>query len=443
MKKARISFIILILLSVVAFAALPGASAETEPAVYRLIPYMEQSDAVFDVQTALLRLGYLGKGSDFTLGIFDDATLKALRLFCEDNHIALPAEGISPEIQKYLLEKSPSPRAASEEGALTRLFFMRGGYMAPLSYEVTLTGDGYVIAENEGRPRPLDPSLAAEMIRVVEECGMKRWDGFRGSNPYVLDGESFSLTMEFSDGTTVYASGENSFPDGYGEASARLDEIFEKAAMSRLAGVYRYEGEGFGGDFTLTLNADGSYTFYEGPLSSYMGGGTWRVYLNAVDLNEENGFELSFTFGVEEGALIYLSGSSDPFPYVKVKDRERFVRTESEEESMKLFIDGTPVPVTWENNESVTALRGLLPLEVSMSMYGGFEQVGPLGRGLPRDDRQTVTAPGDIVLYSGNQIVVFYGSNSWAYTPLGHINLSPGEMAGLLSGGDVVLTVTE
>ena len=443
MKKTRISFIILILLSVVAFAALPGASAETEPAVYRLIPYMEQSDAVFDVQTALLRLGYLGKGSDFTLGIFDEATADAMRLFCQDNHIELPAEGISPDIQKYLLEGSPAPRAASGEVALERLFFMRGGYMAPLSYEVTLTGDGYVIAENEGRPRPLDPSLAAEMIRVVEECGMKRWDGFRGSNPYVLDGESFSLTMEFSDGTTVYASGENSFPDGYGEASARLDEIFEKAAMSRLAGVYRYEGEGFGGDFTLTLNADGSYTFYEGPLSSYMGGGTWRVYLNAVDLNEENGFELSFTFGVEEGALIYLSGSSDPFPYVKVKDRERFVRTESEEESMKLFIDGTPVPVTWENNESVTALRGLLPLEVSMSMYGGFEQVGPLGRGLPRDDRQTVTAPGDIVLYSGNQIVVFYGSNSWAYTPLGHINLSPGEMAGLLSGGDVVLTVTE
>ena len=78
-----------------------------------------------------------------------------------------------------------------------------------------------------------------------------------------------------------------------------------------------------------------------------------------------------------------------------------------------------------------------------MSMYGGFEQVGPLGRGLPRDDRQTVTAPGDIVLYSGNQIVVFYGSNSWAYTRLGHITgQSAEDMASLLSRGDVTITIT-
>ena len=337
--------------------------------------------------------------------------------------------------------------APAEDGGdtLVRFYFMRGGYMAPHSYEVTLTGDGYAITENEGDPWPLDPSLAEELIRFVDECGMKRWDGFHGSNPYVLDGEGFSLTMEFADGTTVYASGENSFPDGYQEAAARLDEIFEKAAMCRIAGVYRYEGEGFGGDFILTLNADGSYTFYEGPLSSYMGGGTWSVYLNALELDEdeEYGFDLSFTFGVGDGALVYLSGSSDPFPYVKVSDRERFVRVERTEESMKLSINGTEVPVTWENNDSVAALRRLLPLTVKMSMYVGFEQVGPLGHSLPRQDKLTVTAPGDIVLYSGNQIVLFYGSNSWAYTRLGHADLSPEELADLLSHGDAVLTITE
>lgn len=334
-------------------------------------------------------------------------------------------------------------RSEDSGSVLTRFYFMRGGYMAPHSYEVTLTGDGYAITENEGKPWILDPSLSKELTQVVEDQGMKRWDGFRGSNPHVLDGESFSLIMEFADGTKVHASGENSFPDGYREASSRLDGIFEKAVMSRIAGVYRYEGEGFGGDFTLTLNADGSYTFYEGTLSSYMGGGTWWVYLNAVELEEKNGFSLSFTFGVEDGALVYLSDWSDPFPYVKVSDMEKFLRAESEDESMKLFVDGTQVPVTWEHNDSVAALRRLLPLTVKMSMYGGFEQVGPLGQSLPRDDKQTVTAPGDIVLYSGNQIVLFYGSNSWTYTRLGHVNLSPEEMAVLLSRGDVSLAITE
>ena len=108
---------------------------------------------------------------------------------------------------------------------------------------------------------------------------------------------------------------------------------------------------------------------------------------------------------------------------------------------MRLFIGDREVPVTWEENASVDALRQLLPLTVQMSMYGGFEQVGPIGRSIPRDDRRTETNAGDIVLYSGDQIVVFYGSNAWAYTRLGHVDLSQPEMAGLLSNGDMVLTV--
>ena len=75
-------------------------------------------------------------------------------------------------------------------------------------------------------------------------------------------------------------------------------------------------------------------------------------------------------------------------------------------------------------------------------MYGGFEQVGPIGQSLPRNDVQTVTNSGDIVLYSGNQIVVFYGSNSWAYTRLGHISgKSAQEMAELLGREDVTITI--
>ena len=109
-----------------------------------------------------------------------------------------------------------------------------------------------------------------------------------------------------------------------------------------------------------------------------------------------------------------------------------------------LKIDDTEIAVRWEDNESVEALKDLIreaPLTINMSMYGGFEQVGSLGTSLPRNDVQTTTEAGDIVLYSGNQIVVFYGSNSWAYTRLGHVELSAPEMSDLLSHGDVTITL--
>ena len=112
---------------------------------------------------------------------------------------------------------------------------------------------------------------------------------------------------------------------------------------------------------------------------------------------------------------------------------------------MNIMIDGVNVPVEWEDNESVTALSRLVssaPLNVQLSMYGGFEQVGSLGTSLPRNDNQTTTQPGDLVLYSGNQIVIFYGSNTWAYTRLGRIvDKSSSELDELLSNGDVTITL--
>ena len=116
------------------------------------------------------------------------------------------------------------------------------------------------------------------------------------------------------------------------------------------------------------------------------------------------------------------------------------------EGEMLLRINGTEVTVAWEDNESVAALRELVkaePLSIEMSPYGGFEQVGSLGERLPRNDTQTTTQAGDIVLYSGSDIVIFYGSNSWAYTRLGHIEgLSGDELAALLSSNDVTATIS-
>ena len=114
---------------------------------------------------------------------------------------------------------------------------------------------------------------------------------------------------------------------------------------------------------------------------------------------------------------------------------------EKEEASLKLLIGEQEVEVLWEDNDSVRALEELAGAEgltVALSGYGGFEQVGSLGTRLPRNDVQTVTEPGDIVLYSGNSIVLFYGSNSWAYTRLGKIQgLDESELRALLGSGDV------
>lgn len=115
--------------------------------------------------------------------------------------------------------------------------------------------------------------------------------------------------------------------------------------------------------------------------------------------------------------------------------------------TIRLFIGEEELSIRWEDNESVDALRELVkehPLSIQMSMYGGFEQVGSLGTSLPRNDVQTTTSAGDIVLYSGNQIVMFYGSNSWSYTRLGKVtDLSADRLSELLGNGDVTITLSE
>ena len=78
-----------------------------------------------------------------------------------------------------------------------------------------------------------------------------------------------------------------------------------------------------------------------------------------------------------------------------------------------------------------------------MSMYGGFEQVGLIGQSITSDDQQITTAYGDVVLYSGDQLVIFYSTNSWVYTRLGHVELSQEDMTDLLGNGDVTITLAE
>lgn len=144
--------------------------------------------------------------------------------------------------------------------------------------------------------------------------------------------------------------------------------------------------------------------------------------------------------------LIFLSGcsNSDESETQETLVTEMTEKDNNEYFEMRLYISDTEVPVTWEDNDSVKAIMDMISeqsLTIQMSMYGGFEQVGELEQTIIRDDKQITTDPGDIVLYAGNNIVIFYGSNSWAYTRLGHINLSDDQLKDLLGNEDVRITL--
>ena len=110
--------------------------------------------------------------------------------------------------------------------------------------------------------------------------------------------------------------------------------------------------------------------------------------------------------------------------------------------TMNVEVNGRIFRASLEENTAVDALVEMMengPVTIDMSDYSGFEKVGALGTSLPTENSQTTTQAGDIVLYQGNQIVMFYGSNSWSYTRLGHIDdLTGWEEA--LGSGDVTVT---
>lgn len=135
----------------------------------------------------------------------------------------------------------------------------------------------------------------------------------------------------------------------------------------------------------------------------------------------------------EEGDSPVQSEPGEPTPDAAEPDS-----ASPSEQELTLSVDGTTLEVSWEDNETVRELMDCAAegsITVNTSLYGGFEQVGSLPRQFSRNDEQMTTAPGDIVLYSGDQLVLFFGSNSWSYTKLGHIDsLTTEELTGLLGG---------
>jgi len=141
-----------------------------------------------------------------------------------------------------------------------------------------------------------------------------------------------------------------------------------------------------------------------------------------------------------------------PEKQVEIKEQEQEQPQQQEEDETKmtdkiqLTISGTTLPVIIEDNVATRALVAALrdgAITYTARDYGGFEKVGALGRSLPTSDTDITTQAGDVILYNGDNIVLFYGSNSWSYTRLGKIQYKTlDELKSFLKAGGGNISVT-
>jgi flavodoxin len=114
--------------------------------------------------------------------------------------------------------------------------------------------------------------------------------------------------------------------------------------------------------------------------------------------------------------------------------------------TMKITVGSRELTATLVQNSSTEALKELLkdsPLTIDMHDYGNMEKVGGLGKNLPANDERITTEPGDIILYQGSSLVIYYAPNTWTFTRLGKINdVTQAELKATLGSGDVRVTLS-
>lgn len=118
----------------------------------------------------------------------------------------------------------------------------------------------------------------------------------------------------------------------------------------------------------------------------------------------------------------------------------------SAQTTIYLTTGGRSATATLADTDAAHTLAATLaqgPVTINMTDYGGFEKVGALPRSFPASDTRITTVPGDIMLYQGNQMVIFYGSNTWSYTRLGCLDGATAEsVRAFLGTGAISLTIS-
>ena len=132
--------------------------------------------------------------------------------------------------------------ALAAERTLSRFELYRHGEIMFDSYDIATLDGRLQLSVNGGDFRPVDDAVGAALLKVIDKYGMTAWDGFSGSTPYALDGEGFRLEFDLTDGTSVLATGDNAFPEGYFDAVGEITDILEAArpAGTSMGGLLEF-----------------------------------------------------------------------------------------------------------------------------------------------------------------------------------------------------------
>ena len=170
-------------------------------------------------------------------------------------------------------------------------------------------------------------------------------------------------------------------------------------------------------------------------------------------ISKNNNEEISNNLEMNNNSIEFTDNTSSNIENTNLTEKQEKIENntinENKDEDMdKIYIrvNNQILDVELEDNSATKELKEKLKngdIVIEAHEYGGFEKVGDLGFSLPREDTNITTKAGDIVLYQGNQISIFYNSNSWSYTKLGKIqNITSNELKNILGDGDVNITFT-
>lgn len=270
---------------------------------------------------------------------------------------------------------------------------------------------------------------------------------------------AYSIAVVRADGTCDFYDDLIMDPFGYGVSFATLYEILGREGIP---------AEGDKDDFAFT-GTDGSV--YE--FSNYFSDGDWYYYLKDGErvkmeyyfydhiyytkIKDFTGIRLADYTDWKKHGGEYIAEAAGQGGEVTASDTTAATATAPEPAPDDLADAARPVPelVIWtgsrqlraslEDNPSAAALTDALstgPVSIEMTDYGGFEKVGPLGFELPSDDGRITAVPGDIILYEGDKLTIYYGENTWTFTRVARIDgVTREQLLEALGEGDVTVTL--
>lgn len=165
-----------------------------------------------------------------------------------------------------------------------------------------------------------------------------------------------------------------------------------------------------------------------------------------MENDEKGSISIAGSGDILETSMFTSEKTSDNISQIEQTEEEQKEEEVLNENLLYITAGDTTFTAILSDNSSAEALKELLsegPLSIPMRDYGNFEKVGNLGTSLPRNDEQITTGPGDVILYQGNAITIYYDTNSWNFTRLGKIeNVTKEELLEAFGEGEVTVTLS-